>query len=154
MSRPLLTDEQLAFLASLEKHQVAYLVAGMSAAILQGVPGTTQDIDLWIGPGQTDALAAACRSVGGVYVWRGNPPVISGPGLEDFDLVWNPQGLKTFHEESESYEAVELAPGLVVPVLPLDRVIASKKTANRPKDRAQLPTLRDALALLKKHKGL
>jgi hypothetical protein len=150
VSQPLLTDEQLAFLTSLEESRVAYVIVGMGAAILQGVPGSTQDIDLWIGQGQTDALSDACRRVGGVYVWRSSPPVISGAGLDDFDLVWRPNGLKTFSEELKRSETIELAPGLLVPVLPLERVIASKRAANRPKDRAQLPILREALAMLKK----
>lgn len=153
MSQPLLTGEQLAFLASLAESGVSYVVVGMGAAILQGVPGTTQNIDLWVGTDQTNELSEACRRVGGVYVWRGNPPVVSGPGLDDFDLVWEPDGLKTFGEELAKSEEVELAPGLAVPVLPLDRVIASKRAANRPKDRAQLPTLRDTLALLRKDRG-
>jgi hypothetical protein len=149
VSQPLLTDEQLAFLASLEESGVTYVVVGMGAAILQGVPGSTQDIDLWIGQGQTDALSEACRRVGGVYAWRNNPPVVSGPGLDDFDLVWKPDGLKTLGEELARSKKVEISPGLAIPVLPLERVIASKKAANRPKDRAQLPILRDGLALLK-----
>jgi hypothetical protein len=154
VSQPLLTDDQIAFLASLEESRVAYVVVGMGAAILQGVPGSTQDIDLWVKRGQTEAMSEACRRVGGVYVWRGNPPVVSGPGLDDFDLVWKPDGLKTFDEELARSETIELAPGLLVPVLPLERVIASKKAANRPKDRAQLPSLRDGLALLKLRDGL
>jgi len=36
--------------------------------------------------------------------------------------------------------------GVRVTVLPLDRVIASKLAANRPKDAAQMPMLRAALA--------
>jgi hypothetical protein len=147
---PLLTDEQLTFLASLEESKVSYIVVGMSAALLQGVPGSTQDIDLWVKRGQTGALSEACRRVGGVYVWRGNPPVISGPGLDDFDLVWDPHGLKTLDEELMKSEMVEIIPGLVVPILPLERVVASKKAANRPKDRLQLPSLRDALTLLRR----
>lgn len=149
MSPPLLTDEQLAFLESLEKSGVEYMIMGMSAALLHGVFGTTQDIDLWVGPHQTDSLQKACRRVGGVYVWRANPPVVSGPGLDDFDLVWSPHGLRDFATELSGSENVEIAPGIVVKVLPLDRVIASKRAANRLKDRAQLPLLRDALKVLR-----
>ena len=47
----------------LEKHQVEHLVIGKTAAILQGYPDTTQDVDLFIekdpffnGPSLTRAL--------------------------------------------------------------------------------------------------
>jgi hypothetical protein len=39
-----------------------------------------------------------------------------------------------------------------VPVLPLARVIASKKATGRPKDRAILPALEDALRVLESRK--
>lgn len=32
-----------------EKEKVPFLIAGMSAAILQGVPGATLDFDIWVG---------------------------------------------------------------------------------------------------------
>jgi hypothetical protein len=41
------SDEELAFLGELERRGVRFLVVGMSAAILHGVPGSTQDVDLW-----------------------------------------------------------------------------------------------------------
>lgn len=44
---------------------------------------------------------------------------------------------------------IEGAPGMKV--LPLDRVIASKRAARRPKDTAQLPMLEAALAALQAH---
>jgi len=152
VSTPLLTDEQLAFLRALETSGVSYMVVGMSAAILHGVPGTTMDIDLWVDQGQTSKLSEACRTVGGVYAWRANPPVVSGPGLDDFDLVWRPDGLESFGAELARSVGVELAPEIVVRVLPLDRVIASKRAANRMKDRAQLPILRDALKILRRER--
>ncbi len=40
------------------------------------------------------------------------------------------------------------APGVVVPVLPLERISASKRAANREKDRVVLPVLEDTLAAL------
>lgn len=63
-------------------------------------------------------------------------------------IVWSPDGLESFDVEISRSVDVEIAPGLVVKVLPLDRVIASKRAANRKKDRAQLPVLRDALKIL------
>jgi len=45
--------------------------------------------------------------------------------------------------------AVQIPLGNVeVPVLPLSRIIASKRATNRPKDRAILPVLEDALRVI------
>jgi hypothetical protein len=44
---------------------------------------------------------------------------------------------------------VALVPGLVVKVLPIDRVLASKRAADRPKDRAVIPALEAAIAAIK-----
>ena len=149
---PLLTDEEIAFLASLAESGVAYMVVGMSSAILQGVPGTTQDIDLWVRSGQSERLSEACKKAGGRFAWRASPPMVVGRGLEQFDLVWRCDGLGEFDEEARRAEVVELAPGLAVQVLPLDRVLVSKEASGRPKDLAVLPMLRDVLAQLSRER--
>jgi hypothetical protein len=46
-----------------------------------------------------------------------------------------------------------LVPGLVLKVLPIDRVLASKRAANRPKDRAVVPALEAAIAAIKESSG-
>ena len=145
---PLLTEEEIAFLASLAESGVEYMVVGMSSAILQGVPGTTQDIDLWLRNGQNERLSEACERVGARFAWRASPPMVIGRGIEQFDLVWRCDGLGEFDEEARRAEVVELLPGLAVKVLPLDRVLVSKEASGRPKDLAVLPMLRDVLAQL------
>jgi hypothetical protein len=35
-------------MGALQKEKIRFQVVGMSAAIMQGVPGTTNDVDLWI----------------------------------------------------------------------------------------------------------
>ena len=42
-----LNAAEAAFLAALDERGVRYLVVGMSAALMQGVRGSTDDIDLW-----------------------------------------------------------------------------------------------------------
>lgn len=149
--RALLTDREISFLEALVEGDVAFMVVGMSAAILQGVPGVTQDIDLWVGPGQGEKMARACARAGAVCAWRISPPVVAGPGLGSFDLVWRCDGLGSFDEEiARGVELCEVSPGLLVPVLPLERVAASKEAADRPKDRAVLPVLRDVLKISKR----
>lgn len=56
-------------------------------------------------------------------------------------------GLQSFDEERAA--AVELAIGDVVArVLPLPRIVASKRAAARPKDRLVVPVLEEIVALL------
>ena len=41
------TDNEAAFLAELTNTGVEFMIVGLSAALLQGAPAVTQDIDLW-----------------------------------------------------------------------------------------------------------
>jgi uncharacterized protein YfaA (DUF2138 family) len=60
-------------------------------------------------------------------------------------------GLGTFAEELKN--CVEIPIGrLKLKVLALDRILASKLAANRPKDKLTIPLLRDALAVTKTQK--
>ena len=42
-----LTSAERALLEALNALGVRYLIVGMGAALLEGAPGTTQDLDLW-----------------------------------------------------------------------------------------------------------
>lgn len=44
-----LTPAERALLEALNTLGVRYLVVGMGAALIEGAPGTPQDIDLWFG---------------------------------------------------------------------------------------------------------
>jgi hypothetical protein len=78
-----------------------------------------------------------------------SPPLFSGPGLEDIDVVIKCDGLRDFDSEYSGAVDVALVPGLIVKVLPIDRVLASKRAADRPKDRAVIPALKAAVAAIK-----
>jgi hypothetical protein len=143
------TDKEEAFLAALLDEGVAFLVVGAAAAALQGAPAVTQDIDLWFGDLSDQRLARALRRVGASYIPPGmnNPPLFVGGGSDLFDIVIHMHGLQSFQQEAS--RAVRINVGNIeVPVLPLERIIESKRAANRPKDRALLPILEDALHLL------
>jgi hypothetical protein len=75
------------------------------------------------------------------------PPALGGKLGDRFDVVLTLSGLGHFAEEYERSPTVEID-GVNVRVLPLTRIIASKRAANRPKDRAALPALEAALAVL------
>src|SRR5438045_6574303 len=141
MSTLALAEPERAFLEALNQLGVRYLVVGMSAAIVQGAPGVTQDIDLWFERLDDLRIGEAARAAGGVWVsgaFGMRPPALGGLALEDrFDVVVHVHGLGAFDTEYGSARS-EQVDGIVLMFLPLERVIASKRAANRAKDRAQL----------------
>lgn len=144
------TAEQM-LLRELLRTGVRFMIVGMSGALLQGARGATEDIDLWFADLSDPRIADAVRHAGGIWIsgaFGMGPPRIGGAGLsERFDVVTSMSGLGSFAEEAPSvrYEEVD---GLQLPVLGLARIIASKRAADRQKDRAVLPSLLDALAVL------
>jgi len=145
---PPLTERELRFVRALVRHQVRFLIVGLSAAALQGAPVVTQDVVLRFDSLDDPNLAAALQEVGGAYVppTAYTPPMFAGHGLELFDIVLRMDGLRGFHDEWAN--AVELTVGdIVTRVLPLGRILASKRAAARPKDRLVVPVLEEVLAL-------
>lgn len=146
MSELVLTTAERALLEALDALGIRYLVVGMGAALLEGAFGTTQDLDLWLGRIDEALIREAARRAGGFYTagFGLHPPALEGEGLDRVDLVLVASGLDSFDQEYAAARSYDLD-GLQVRVLPLDRVIASKRAANRPKDLAQLPLLEAAL---------
>lgn len=150
---PPFTDREERFLQALVEEGVDFLVVGLAAAAVQGAPAVTQDIDLWFRDLSDPAVGRALRKVGATYIPPGpsNPPLLAGGDAGLFDVVVHMHGLRSFAEESR--RALRVPIGAVeVPVLPLSRVIASKKATDRPKDRAILPVLEDTLRVLESRK--
>jgi hypothetical protein len=144
-----LTEAERAFLASLEELGVRYLVVGLSAAVIQGADTTTADIDLWFEDRADPRIHEAARRAGGVFVpgsFGVMPPTIGGDALGDrFDVVLTLSGLEEFSREASRALRFDVD-GISLPVLPLERVIHSKRAAGRRKDLAVLPALEAALA--------
>jgi len=150
---PLFSDKEARFLQALVEEGVEFLVVGLAAAALQGAPAVTQDVDLWFRDLSDPALPRALRRVGATYIPPSplNPPLLAGGDAGLFDVVVNMHGLGSFAREAR--RAVRIPIGAVeVLVLPLSRIIASKKATGRPKDRAILPALEDALRVLESRK--
>lgn len=144
-----LSEREIELLRELVKADVPFVLVGLGAAVIQGADTVTKDLDLWFSSIAHPGLDEAARKVGGVFVWRSNPPLFSGPGLDDIDVVVHCDGLQDFDTEYAAAIDIELVSGLVIKVLPIDRVLASKRSANRPKDRAVIPALEAAIAALK-----
>jgi hypothetical protein len=123
------------------------LLVGMGAALIEGAPGTTQDLDLWFGSIDAERVREAARRAGGFYTSGHGvqPPAVGGDGLDRVDIVLNADGLRAFDEEYANARDY-LLEDVRIRVLPLERVIASKRASNRAKDLAQLPHLEATLA--------
>jgi hypothetical protein len=135
-----LTEAERRFLTELDARGVRFLVVGLTAASLQGANTTTVDIDLWF---------EAADAAGGLYVsgFGMMPARLGGPLGDRLDVVTTITGLRAFSDEYA--DAPELTvEGVRLRVLPLHRIVASKRAANRPKDRAVIPALEEALAAI------
>ncbi len=116
----------------------------MTAAILQGVPATTLDADLWIDLPERQYIRVLniCLKLGARVV--ANTVV----ALMDDTLVnflYRVDGLASFGTESRRAITLDWL-GFKVKVLPLERIIRSKEHIARPKDLAHLPLLKEVLA--------
>jgi len=127
------------------RHRVRYLFIGKSGAILLGYPDTTQDADVFVEktPENAAAAAKALQELGfpltapqADEVRRGKDFVQIRNGPFDLDLVFAPDGIETFDDAWARRVEVE-----GFPVCHLDDIIASKKAANRVRDRETLPRL-------------
>jgi len=152
-ARSIFTDREESFLRALVDNEVDFMIVGLSAALLQGAPAVTQDIDLWVRDLRHRGFRRALKQVGAAYVPQVglNPPMIAGDGVRLFDLVSHMSGLRSFEDELAGSLKLDLG-GVSVRVLPLDRIIASKEAADRDKDRLVLPMLRDAALTLRARK--
>jgi predicted nucleotidyltransferase len=151
MADSILTTAERTFLAELSTRGVRFMVVGMSAALIQGARGATEDIDLWFEDLTDRRIGEAAREAGGLWVsgaFGMNPPRLAGDALsERFDVVTHMSGLGDFASEygAVRFEDIE---GVAIPLLPLRRILASKRAAGRAKDEALIHALEDALALI------
>jgi hypothetical protein len=144
-----LSEAELRLLETLLRHKIRFLVVGLSAAALQGAPVVTEDVDLWFENLGDPKLLPALVKIGAAYIppFGYNPPMLGGPGSEPFDIALRMNGLDDFATEWK--RAVEIKVGrLKLKVLPLERILASKKAANRPKDQRVIPVLQNTLRTL------
>lgn len=155
MADSILSGAERTLLRELEARGVRFLVVGMSSALLQGARGSTEDIDLWFEDTSDIRIAEAVRAAGGIWIsgsFGMGPPRIGGDALsERFDVVVHMDGLEPFAKEYEAvrFESVE---GVRLPLLPLRRILQSKKAAGRPKDLLAVIAIEDALVIIEHSK--
>lgn len=141
-----LTPAERLLFRALHARGARFLIVGLGAAVIEGAPMSTQDLDLWLEHPGDDAVRQAAVDAGGFWLpgFGLQPPGFGGAGLERVDVVLTARGLESFAIEYERSNERTID-GIPVRVLPLERVIVSKRAANRPKDRAALPALEAAL---------
>jgi hypothetical protein len=144
-----LTTAERRFFLSLNELSVPYLLVGLSAAVLQGADTATLDIDLWFQDHADSRIADAAKQAGGVWIpghFGMMPPTLGGDALGDrLDVVVTASGLESFEVEHQGALQIEVDE-IFLTVLPLERIICSKRAAGRVKDLAVLPALEAALA--------
>ena len=145
-----------AILGVLARHGVEHVVVGGVAAILQGSPLTTEDLDVVYDCTQENLarLERALKELRAFYLdpagGRIEPDaerLASGRvhllktecgRLDALRTVGNDLAFEDLVEESSVFEIEDLR----VRVLALEAIIVTKEHANRPKDQYQLPFLR------------
>jgi predicted nucleotidyltransferase len=139
-------DAEQRLLQALQERGVRFLVVGLGAALIEGAPVATLDVDLWLERIDDPRVAQAAADAGGFWVsgFGMQPPAFGGTGLERIDVVLTLHGLRSFGEEYAGAVDHEID-GLRLKVLPLQRIIVSKRATNRLKDRAVLPALEATL---------
>lgn len=150
--RSIFGNEEAEFLRELIRQKVDFMIVGLSAAALQGAPVVTQDVDLWFRDLEDPGIRRALKRVNAAYVppIAMNPPAFAGKGVNLFDIVTHMHGLGAFDEEKAKAIKVPLGRFRIL-VLPLERIIASKRATGRPKDKLVLPVLSDALKTIRAH---
>lgn len=153
-----------AIFAELKRHKVDFVVIGAYAAVTQGWPEPTGDVD--ITPDRDvrnlQRLASALHTIGAKVLTDDGEIDESWPiddqhlrlrettflttRFGDVDVVVNPAGAEGYPDLARPSESFLLRLGAVeVRVAKLERVIESKRASDRPKDRDALPRLEDLL---------
>lgn len=131
------------------------LIGGLAGS-LHGSPAHTNDADIVPLPSASnyERLSRALRSLGaelrtdaGPVPFDPHPALLQSMAMlhltarfGDLDLATRPAGGATYDELARSAVAYDVE-GMVVRAASLDHVIASKRAADRPKDRVTIPIL-------------
>jgi hypothetical protein len=137
-----------AFLAALREAQIDCILIGGMAAIRQGAPLMTLDYDFWLRlpERQYVRILTIVRKLKGSALARTLYELSDGTQV---NIIFEPDGLRSFEAEFKRSPLVTLE-GEPIRVLPLARVIASKRAAGRDKDLAVLPVLERTLRLARR----
>jgi predicted nucleotidyltransferase len=169
-AKPLPEYEFGEILRVLKQHDVRFIVIGAIAAIAQGYPLNTQDIDITPArdPANLERLANALAELGARLRTpaedEGVPFPVDAQMLDgadmwtlrtkygDLDLSYVPSGTQGY-EDLRRDAHTEKIDGVEVAIASLADIIRSKEAAGRVKDQAQLPALRRTLELVRRRES-
>jgi hypothetical protein len=129
---------------SLGQEKIRFQIVGMTAAVLQGVSVTTFDTDIWVDLPERQYIRLANLLI------KQNATAMAPTlyVLEDGKLInflFSVTGLRSFRLEYKGARTAVLG-GEKVKVLPLDRILKSKKTILRDKDLVHIPLIEKVMA--------
>lgn len=133
-------------LKALKKYNVEFMVIGGIASVIQGFNHTTQDIDIYPKKNTENNknLIKALKSLKFKLSKKDEENILRGKDFIQFDdpyeidIVFSPDGFENY-EDASKYKVVQDG----MPLLSLEGIIKSKKSANRAKDKLILPYLQD-----------
>jgi hypothetical protein len=135
---------------ALRTENIRFQLIGMSAAVLQGVPVITNDIDLWIDSPARQYMRPVNMALRlGAKMVRNTVLELSDGMLVNF--IYEVTGLKSFATEFRKARKLNFH-GLTIPVMPLESIRQSKMATMRPKDEAHIHYINEILRLRKKTK--
>lgn len=130
-------------MGALQEEGLRFQLIGMSAAIVQGVEGTTKGVDLWIDlPSRQNMRAINVSRRVGAEMIRNTVVELEAGTLVNF--VYEVTGLRRFAIQYAKARGMEFQ-GLEIPVLPLSAIRRSKSAIGRPKDLLHLELIKQAL---------
>jgi hypothetical protein len=136
--------------AALQAEGINFMVAGMSAANLQGVLASTVDVDVWIDlpARQNMRVINLCR---GLNASMHSPNKVFLSDATPVDFIYEVGGLQLFENEYSRAKWLSFH-GLKIPVLSLQQICKSKLAVGRDKDKLHILLIRQALKLKKNAK--
>lgn len=146
-----LSAAEITFFRALTESKVRFMLVGLASAVVQGAPLMTHDLDLWFEKLSDLRISNAAKEAGGVFVWRSDPPMLSGPGLDRIDIAFHFDGLGDFASEYRKAISLRIL-DFRIKILPIERILASKIAAGRPKDIAAVEALKATIAAIPKKK--
>ena len=161
--------DPLPLLEALQRHGVDFVVVGAAAAITQGSPLPTYDLDVTpardpdnleriVGvlreldaklriPTDPVAFPIDAKMIAGAEAWT--LQTNAGP----LNLVFVPAGTRGYDDLRRDALTLDLGTGTPVLVASLRDVIRMKEASAREKDRAQLPALRRTLEVIREREN-
>jgi predicted nucleotidyltransferase len=157
-----------AVLEGLIKADVNFILVGGLAAVVQGAPVTTMDVDIVHSRSSENIvkLLAFLKSIGAVHRRLDKKLIepterdISGEGHALFSTRLGPLDVLAVIEEGKTYDdllehTVDVKfRGYTIKVIDLKMMIELKKTSKDPKDKQRLPVLEETLRQLQEENGV